>query len=464
MKFFGREQELKSLNAIKGGMVVIYGRRRVGKTELIKQFISGRESIYFFVNPKKSNLLQEFVAAFREKAGLPDYIRPEHWKDFIRLLLDEASKRKMVVAFDEFQRFMEMDESIIHDFQDAWDMCGRKPLIIFSGSSIGMMKKVFVESKAPLFKRASAIIELKPFGFRDVSHILDGIGVKDAEERMKMYFAFGGIIYYYVLMEEYGCTGFQDATGKLVLNPHSPIQNEVRDILIEEFGKNYGTYQAIIEAISIGKSKRNEIADHAGIKETSLSPYLYDLMDTLSLVRRSVRATDEWKSKDVRYELSDNFIIFWTRFVLRNESLLEIGDLEGANRKIAESIDSFFGRRFEEFCREFVMDLKVKEGFQRIGRWWGHYRDESGKRKETDIDAVALNRERKEAYFFECKWSGLSEAEARSIILGLEEKAKSVEWLCGKRKEFYGVFARKIAGKEALRNEGFLAFDLEDFK
>ncbi|PKK86516.1 MAG: hypothetical protein CVT48_00845 [Thermoplasmata archaeon HGW-Thermoplasmata-1] len=464
MEFFGREEELRSLCAMKQGIAVIYGRRRVGKTELIRQFIKARDSVYFFVNPKKVDLLDEFVETLREKAGLPEYIRPENWKSFIRLVLDVAAQKNIVVAFDEFQRFIDMDESIIPDFQDAWDSAERKPILIFSGSSVGMMKRIFVESKAPLFKRASVVMELKPFNFRDVSRILDAMGVKNAGEKAKLYFVFGGVIYYYVLMSEFGCKSLDDCIDRLILHPHSPIRNEVRDILVEEFGKNYQTYQAIISAISMGKNKRNEIAAHAGVKETSLSSYLYDLMDILSLIGRTVKVTDDWKSRDVRYEITDNFVNFWTRFVLRNESLAEIGDFDSVKQKIREGEGAFFGRRFEKLCGEYLERAKIhgKADLGRIGTWWGSLRDKDGARTNTDIDVISLRESQAEAAFFECKWSEIDEERARKILIDLRERAKAVEWLSGKRKETYGIFAKGISGKDKLLAEGFWAFDLDD--
>ena len=468
MEFFDRENDLKELNALKKGMVVIYGRRRVGKTELIKQFIKNRDAIYFFVNPRKTDLLEEYMDRIKEKTSTPGYIRIKKWDELIQFLFDLPGEK--VIIFDEFQRFLEIDESIIYEFQKSWDLCEKKPLLILSGSSIGMIKKIFMENKAPLFKRATEMIELKPFTFFEVTEILSTRGITDVEELMKIYLVFGGTIYYYVLMENFDCKNFDEIVGRLILNPYSPLRNEVRDILIEEFGKDYRTYLAILTAIALGKTKRNEIADYAKIKTTSLSPYFYDLIDLLSLIRRKISVTEDQKSKDARYEISDNFVNFWMRYVYRNESYFEIGDYGTIRKKIESDLQNFFGHRFEEFAEEFLLELRRKGeiNFQKAGRWWGHYRNEKNERKELEIDLVALNKEKKEMYLFECKWKELGEGEARSILKELHEKSKFVNWFSGakgrKRKEQYGIFAKKVEKKENLRRDGFLIFDLEDLR
>ena len=468
MKFFDREKELSELKKLKSGMVVIYGRRRVGKTELIKQFIKSEKAVYFFVNPKKTEkeLLADYTQELKEKLDLPEYIKVERWNDFLKLLFDLSKNKKFVVAFDEFQRFLEIKESIVYDFQKFWDLSEKKPYFIFSGSSIGMIKKIFIENKAPLFKRSNLLINLEPFSFFSISKILKNLGIRNIEEQIKIYCLFGGIIYYYTLIESNNCKNIEEIINKLIINQNTPLKKEVRDILIEEFGKDYSTYLGILTAISLGKTKRNEIADYIGFPSTSLSPYFFDLIELLNIVKRQRKITESKESKDTRYALTDNFIIFWLRYIHKNESYFEIGEFNIILKKIEKDIKKFFGLKFEDIAKELLIKLnkedKLPFKFMKLGRQWGNYR-ESNKRKEYEIDLVTLNEDKKEIGFFEVKWKDLKEKEARKILRELKEKSEFVNWNLDNRKEFFGVIAKKIENKNKLRKEDYLIFDLRDF-
>ena len=502
MKFFGREKELGELEKIRSGMAVIYGRRRIGKTELIKQLIKDKKAVYFFVNPKKTEkeLLLDYVQELKEKLDLPEYIKVERWEEFLKLIFDLPKTEKLVIAFDEFQRFLQIRESIVYDFQKFWDLSEKKPYLIFSGSSIGTIKKIFIENKAPLFKRSNLMINLEPFSFFEISVVLKKFGIKDIEEQVKIYCLFGGIIYYYTLIESANCKNFDDIMDKLILNQNTPLRREVRDILVEEFGKDYSTYLGILTAISLGKTKRNEIADYIGFLSTSLSPYFFDLIDLLEVIKRQRKITEKNKSKDTRYMLKDNFINFWLKYIHKNESYFEIGEFNLIKEKIKKHLGKFFGLKFEGVAKELLIKLnkenKLPFKFEKIGNQWGNYREDN-KRKEYEIDLVVLNEDKKEIGFFEVKWRNLKEKETRKIIEELKEtlvvptvhrfferktnESKFVEWnnklknkkndesvegnrrYLHKRKEFFGLIAKKIENKPKFKREGYLVFDLEDF-
>ncbi|NOR46473.1 MAG: AAA family ATPase, partial [Methanosarcinaceae archaeon] len=313
MKFYNRQRELELLDLLYGSrpsLLVLTGKRRVGKTELIKQFMKDRKSLYFFVDSNKSIeiLMTEFNHLLKDGLGLPDYIQVDETETFLDFLT--TFEEDVVVAIDEFQRFLKIHPSFITQLQKYWDLRSDncRLFLIISGSSIGMIKKIFIEEGAPLFKRADNILTLKPFTIREVFGMLEDIGIKDTTEKLDLYLLFGGTVYYYRLFEKYQCTGFADALEKLIFNEFAPLGNEVRDILIEEFGREHATYYEIISAIAQGRCSLSEISDMSHVSANSLAPYFYDLIDLLGIAEHRIPVTDiPRKSRRGRYFLKDNF-------------------------------------------------------------------------------------------------------------------------------------------------------------
>jgi len=456
MKFYNRKSELEELKTNEKiskkhkAMIVITGRRRVGKTELIQKFFSKRNGIYLFVNPKKTSkeLLSEFSSILTAELSLPKYVKISTWGDFLKVLFDYSKKKRMLIAIDEFQRFLNIDKSIIFQLQEAWDVSKGKMFLVLSGSSIGMIKKIFIEQKAPLFKRAHNILTLKPFDFKTIHLILEDCGIKSMEEQIRFYSIFGGIPMYYMFIQDYGLKDLESTIDYLLLRDKAPLGNEVSDILIEEFGKEIPTYYAILTAISLGKTTPNEIAGYAGIKETSLAPYIENLSKILGVVKREIPITEKkhWKSKKGRYFLKDDFFRFWFEYIYRNMSYREIGNYEVIKKKINSGIDAFIGISFEGFCKETLLKLnksgKTPFPFEKIGRQWGKIKGKPKGENAYEIDIVALNEKNKEILFCECKWKRGVNAE--KVLAELKEKAQHVQWNNQKRKEKLAPENQKI--------------------
>jgi len=457
MKFYDREKELELLEALyrnKPSFVVLTGKRRVGKTELIKKFSRGKKSLYLFVDSNKSRdiLLSEYEEHIKEELGLPEYIRFKTPVELLEFLLDY--KEDIIVAFDEFQRFLKIDPAFITELQKQWDLKGEKSrvFLIISGSSIGMMKKIFVEEKAPLFKRADNILTLHPFSLKEIFEVMDNLGVKSLQEKLDIYCLFGGTIYYYRLMEKYGVKSFDDALEKLILNDLAPLRHEVRDILIEEFGKEHATYYEILSAMAMGKATKKEIGDATHISPSSLSPYLYDLIELLQIAEYAVPVTERpGKTKKGRYILKDNFFKFYFRFIYRNMSHYLIGNYGVIKEKIASEWNDFKGRIFENIALEFIGKKMLKE-FPEAGKFWD--------RKGNEVDIVGINRENREMLLAEVKVKELSLAAARSVINDLQKKSSLVPF--HSRKVRYGIIAPAIEGREKIEKEGCFTWTLED--
>lgn len=457
MKFYDREAEMKLMDTLyrsKPSFLVLTGKRRVGKTELLKQFISSRNSLYLFVDSNKSIsiLLAEYERYVKERLVVPDYIRFETPENLIDFLFDY--KDDLVVVFDEFQRFLKIDPTFITTLQKQWDLKGNKSrlFLVASGSSIGMIKKIFIESKSPLFKRADNILTLRPFSVHEIFNILDDMGIRDLNEKLDIYCLFGGTIYYYRLMEKYNVHRFDDAIDRLILNDLAPLRNEVRDVIIEEFGREHSTYYEIVSALALGKASKKEIGDLTHIETTSLSPYLYDLIDLLQIVEHVVPVTEtSRKSKRGRYFLKDNFFRFYFRFIYKKMSDYQLGIYEGIRKDIQSAWPEFRGRLLEDIALEYVRG-ELSNLFPHLGRFWNRY--------GTEIDIVGINRQTRRLLTIEVKSRTLSGKEAEKELSKLAEKAREIT---GKfRKTFYGLIAPKVRGKQGLRNKGYYCWDFED--
>jgi AAA+ ATPase superfamily predicted ATPase len=457
MRFYNREREialLEELNGVKPSFLVILGRRRVGKTELIRRFIEDRRSLYLYVDDRKGKdlLLSEYAAYIRSQLELPDYISFDSFETLFEYLLVEAGD--IIVAIDEFQRFEAIDPSIVTALQDIWDRVGRGggAFLIASGSSMGMMHRIFLDRGAPLFKRADNVITLKPFGMANVFEVLDGIGVKDIGAKVDLRCLFGGMVYYYNLMERYKVKGLVAALDRLVLDDLAPLRNEVRDILVEGFGKKHATYFEILAAIAEGRSTKSDIGDVVHVKASSLSPYLNDLRDVLHLVEHSVPVLDDpRRSKKGRYVLKDNFFRFYFRFIFPNSSLYEVGAYDRLREVIDAGWGDHKGKAFEAEVRSALSPLLSTE-FSQVGGYWD--------RKGTEIDLVGLNHKAGQMLLIEVKAKRLTQAKARRVLRDLEAKIPMIPYEA--KDVNLGLAALAIEGRADLEAEGHRIWELDD--
>ncbi len=458
MQFYNREKELalmQVLNYRNPSFLVITGKRRVGKTELIKQFIKDQRSVYLFVDSNKSIdiLMDEFNQVIKEKLELPAYIKvdaPENFLEFIT-----SYEHDLVIAIDEFQRFLKVYPSFITQLQKYWDMkpdnC--KVFLIVSGSSIGMIRKIFIEAQAPLFKRADNIMTLKPFTIHKTFAMLEDLGIKKMEDKLNLYFLFGGTIYYYRLFEKYQCAGFHDALEKLVFSDLAPLKDEVRDILIEEFGKEHSTYYEIISAISQGKCSMSEISEMTHVSASSLSAYFYDMIDILGIVEHRIPVTDDRKkSKRGRYFLKDNFFRFYGRFIYPMLSQYMAGNYVSLTEKVLQEWQSYTGKIFEDTVRDLIVE-KIGSDYPEIGGWWN--------RKGDEIDILGIDQKDGKALAIEIKNKKLIQNEARDILKLTFGKTKLIKEI-SEMDIKVGIAARQIENSEQLEKEGFLVWELGD--
>ena len=473
MKFYNREKELSKLAELAdlseqaSHMAVVTGRRRVGKTELIKQFSRKRADVfYFFVSKKKPNiLLEEFRDMVAERIPLIKATNFRSFGDFFSFLFDYMKEHPIVVVFDEFQNFESVDPAVFSIIQNLWDRDKDRirGMIIFIGSVHTLMKRIFEGSKEPLFGRATAKMYLEPLGPDTIAHILSDYKLDPARHLLFFYALFGGIPKYYFLLDRYRLLekGDTEIIQRLFTEEDAPLQHEGMDLLIEEFGKNYHLYFSILQVIAGGETQMARIADGTGINVNSISKYLDELTNYYQVLERRIPVTEEAREKKIgRYYIKDHALRFWFRYIFRNQSLIEIGDESTLTQKITDDLPTYSGKCFEELIRELLLKRNTASTlpfrFTKIGSFWT-------RKENIEIDIVTVNEDGGQILFGECKLqhSKFTKADIKS----LKEKAQAVKWNKNHRKEYFALFSCDeipIKKKQILAAENVLAFDLKD--
>jgi hypothetical protein len=459
MKFYDREGEIKKLRTLtsldKSTMIVIYGRRRVGKTRLV-QHVFGIDSFYFFVTEKEERLiLDDFRTILMERCDyVPNFTDFDDFFGFLFTLSD-----KEIFIFDEFQNFKKINTSVFSIIQKYWDKYQdeRNYSFLFLGSYIGLMKHLFKDYKTPLFGRLDALFNLKPLQYDVCKDILMDLEISTFVE---IYSIFGGVPKYYELLEKVNDRKLMNIISEQFLDIGAPLLDEGTNILISEFGTQYRIYFSIIEAIASGASTLNDISNRTGIKNTSLGPYMSDLINEYEILVRKVPVNEKAsKSKKGRYFIKDNFFKFWFRFIHKNRGFIESGRPEYVLSKIESELDQYIGPVFENICVEFLYrsnnEKKLQFVFRNIGSWWN--------RKGDEIDIVALNDDTKDILMGECKWN--NRKMDVDILTKLKDKKNLIKWNLNARTEHYCLFSKSGFSKrlhDAAEDEDILLFTLDD--
>jgi len=452
--FINRKKELQFLkDALSSGerqLLVIYGRRRVGKSRLITFFSGNKPHIYFLADKRGT---ESNVRRFAEKCGEYFNEPPPAAEDFagvFKYLMNRVGEKPFIVAMDEFSYLVEKDDSVPSVFQRAWDevLPGTKMCLILCGSSISMMYEGALSRSSPLYGRKTGHWKVLPMRFADAMKFFPDAGM---EKAIQLFSVFGGIPAY--LAEADGSKSIEWNIEQVVLKKGAPLYEEPEFLLRQEL-RDPSTYSSILEAMA-ANSKLTDIANKAGVKATDFPKY-FAVLENLELVEREIQVTEK-ESKRALYKMSDNFFSFWFRFAFPRKSELEEGRHTEVLEKTMAVFNQYVGRAFEEVCRQALEDSREAFPFTKIGKWWGSYRD-GNERKTSEMDIVALNEPEKGILFAECKWS--ENVDAPTILAELKKKAELVEWNGGKRKEKYAIFAKSFGRR--TDEEGVLLFDLKD--
>ena len=448
-KFIDRKEELDNLYRLwqrdKAELVVIYGRRRIGKTELIKQFIKNKPSIYYFARlESEKDQLDRISSTFSEFFSDPVIKKSPltSWDAVFEYLYQKNGR--FVLVFDEFPNIVQ-SQGILSMIQEYWDekLKNSKIFVILCGSSLSMMEKYVFDYKTPIYGRRTYDLMLKDLKLRDVCEFFP---VMDMEDIVKIYSVLGGTPAY--LLE------FSSNLNDTILNiiqKRSFLHREPEFVLREEVSEpRY--FMSILHAISAGRNNINEIVNSTGLDRGVVGKYVSILRD-LDIIKREVPITEGWKTRKSLYHIKDNFFNFWFRFIYSNMQEIEQNPAYAVD-DIKKNFNSYVGFIFEKIAKELLMDEQPFK-FQKIGRWWF---------KDTEIDLIGLNEETKEIGFFEVKWKNLEVKDTEKILSKLKNKSREVKWNNEERKEYYGIIAKKLENKEYLRNKGYMCYDLDDFK
>ncbi|NTV41217.1 MAG: ATP-binding protein [Candidatus Moranbacteria bacterium] len=435
MKFINRTVELKDMNEKweknTSQFFIIYGKRRVGKTELVKQFLNNKPSIYFLADKRNhADQLKELGRVVGNYFGDKILVKNgfQDWLEFFEYI-GSKGKQPLAIAIDEYPYLVETDNATSSVFQKGWDqyLKNSKVFFVLLGSSIAMMESEVLIHTAPLFGRRTGQILVDPMTFANSWKFFPK---KDFNDFMKTYSITDGMPSYLLQMD--GGKTIKENIEKKIFSHTEFLYNEVEFMLREEL-REPKNYLAILKAISWGKRKFGEIVNDTGLKKNVITKYL-TILERLRLVEKEVPVTEKnpGKSRKGLYKISDNFFRFWFQYVFPFKSDLEIGRYAHVLDQFDKLFNTLEAVVYEKVCQELIFDFEKKLfPIERVGKWW---------EKEKEIDVVALSEKENTIAFGECKWS--SKQVGTNILRELESKAKFVQWGKGKRKEFFVLFSK----------------------
>jgi uncharacterized protein len=387
MKFYNRESELALLEKVEktamkiAQMTFLVGRRRIGKTSLLLEAYGKHNCLYFFVAKKNEALLcMEFVEEVKRKLQVPIFGEIKTFKALFGFLMELSKSRHFILIIDEFQDFNTVNASVFSEMQHAWDSHKQESKInlILCGSVYSMMMRIFENVKEPLFGRATQRIHLKAFDIVTLKQIVkDHYPDFTSEDVLAFYLFTGGVAKYVELLVQHKAFTKQAILAE-ILSEHSLFLEEGKNVLIDEFGKDYVNYFSILSLIASGKTSRVEIES---IMEIETGGFLDRLEKEYGLIRKIRPVFAKENSRKLKYAIEDNFLSFWFRFIYKYRSAVEAGNLDYLNEIIARDYNTYSGKILEKY---FIEKLKMGKKYNMLGTYW-----ERG--NENEIDIVAVN-------------------------------------------------------------------------
>jgi len=438
-RFIDREQEMETLQSEyerKGSsLVILYGRRRAGKTTLISEFIRDKKALFFLASEESEAQNRN---AFKEKAA--DFIgssllreaNVSTWDAIFRAIMEHSFDSKPIVVIDEFQYIGKSNPAFPSVFQRIWEeqLKDRSVMVILCGSLISMMESQTLAYNSPLYGRRTAQIRLGQIPFRHYGEFFPG---RRRKELIEMYAVTGGVPKYIEMFSE--SKDIYRAIQRNVLNRSGYLYDEPHFLLQQEVSE-IGSYFSVIRAIAAGNHKLAAISSALEVKATSLTKYLKTLID-LDILEREVPVTEDnpEKSKRGLYRIKDNYIRFWFAFIYPNMSFIESGNSRIVMDKIRKGlVTSHTAFVYEDVCREKMWDLNAEDTwpfhFSRIGRYWD---------ADMEIDIAAVDPEGHHLILGECKY--WQEPVGVNILRELEQKAERVSWDQDRRQTWFVLFS-----------------------
>jgi AAA+ ATPase superfamily predicted ATPase len=417
LKFYNREKEAALLEKIRqksaeaAQMTFVVGRRRIGKTSLLVSSFVDKRMVYFFVERKNETLLcEEFTEEIQNKLGVTLYGTMRTFREVFGYLMSLSENENFTLIVDEFQEFRNINPAIYSEMQNLWDKHknNSKLNLILCGSVYSLMKHIFENSKEPLFGRATARLHVKAFDIKTVKEIIGDYYPEFTNEDLLAFYLFtGGVAKYVDLLVDARAFTMEKIVDE-IFSENSLFLDEGKNVLIDEFGKDYSNYFSILMLIASSKTSRSEMESTMGM---TLGGYLDKLENDFGLITKIRPILSKPTSKVVKYRINDNFLNFWFRFVYKYRGAIEMENFDYVKNIIVRDYNTYSGHILEQYFRA---KISTEENLSQIGSYW-----ESGNQNEIDI--VAINEYEKVAIIAEVK------RQPKNINLGiLRKKAENL--------------------------------------
>ena len=422
MKFINRLRELAFLEQEhkreESSFVVVYGRRRLGKTALIREFIKDKAQSVYFLADKSSesmaiNLFRDVITRSLGKQFLTD-VSFTSWDQLFQFYLQDLDlSKKQILVIDEFQYLVWSNPAFASLLQRIWDeyLKERNIMLILSGSSVSMMLSEALNYNAPLYGRRTGQIQIEPIGFKPFREFYPD---SDNISLVELYGITGGVPKYIEFFDGRK-TLFQQIRNSY-LNVDHFLNQEARFILSEEINEPIN-YFSILKSIAGGNHAISGISSDLKFPLPKLTPYLRTLQQ-IGLVERMVPVTETapHKSKKGLYKIRGQYLRFWFRYVFPYQSDIAMGNIDWLMEKIKNEFSDYIAPIFEEICLQLVPFLLMGQ-YTRFGRWWNNH---------TEIDLLCLNPDTQSVLIGECKWS--AKPVGTDVLKKLQEKSRAIDF------------------------------------
>jgi AAA+ ATPase superfamily predicted ATPase len=408
--FVGREREMEAMNKLylqrKFQMVVLYGRRRVGKTTLISKFIEGKPAIFYTAQEANDTIN---LAIFSKKVyrffEIPETTGPfTDWNSAFEFLAEKAKVQQFVLAFDEFPYAAGVNKALKSILQNCIDheLKDTGLYLILCGSHVGFMENEVLGYKSPLFGRRTSQLKLEGFDYYDAAKMLESFSVED---KIKIYSCLGGTPHY--LAQINADESFEENIKRLYFDISGYLYNEPMMLLQQEL-REPAVYNSIVSTIASGASRLNDISNKINEDSSKVIKYIQTLINLQIIKKEYAFGEDPSSSRKGIYALADYCYHFWYRFVFPNIPEIEsgYGDLIADSEVLGEKLSAYVGKpAFEDICKQYMSRLnkaaKLPITATSRGSWWGN---DPKLKQQADFDLVFANRQTKQIIVGECKW------------------------------------------------------------
>jgi hypothetical protein len=460
--FFNRQNELQRLQeryvGKKAQLLIMYGRRRVGKTELLKEFVRDKRHIYFLADlSSEKEQLQEFterIRLFSQDASLVD--NPfANWRALFAYVGKLAQGEPLVVIIDEYQYLQASNRAMASMLQKTWDeeLKNSAVFLILCGSYVSFIEQELLAYKSPLYGRRTGQFYVEPLNFYQAGEFLESFSMED---KIRAFGILGGMPAY--LLQFDAKKSIAQNIKATLLQTDAFLNIEARFLLMEEL-KEPRNYFSILKAVAAGNTRINEIAQASGLDRGIVVKYL-DVLQNLRIIRRELPITElhPEKSRKGIYVIQDQYLRFWFRFVMPNQGYIEENRQDFLLRqRILPFLDQYLGEVFEKVCIEFLKRVdrssQLPLQIDRVGRYW---------KNGAEIDIVAFDSNREQAFAGECKWS--TKKVGTNILDDLIVKSSLLQQEFGFKKIYYGLFSKSgfTDGLRQIKRRDLFLFDLKD--